>query len=67
MNCLVRVIVGEEILETSKQKDTKEAPPVWKDDILTFNVGQSIKEVQFTFLDEEDVIGNFEMNIDQFL
>lgn len=43
MNCMVKVIIGEEELYTSKQKDNQELKPVWKDDILTFNVAVSMK------------------------
>jgi hypothetical protein len=31
MNCYVKTTIGEEILTTKKQKDTKEMPPVWAD------------------------------------
>ena len=63
MNCSVKVIIGEEILETSKQKDTKEAPPVWKDEILTFNVAESIKECQIYVMDEDEIIGDFDIEM----
>ena len=63
MNCSVKVVIGEEVLETSKQKDTKEAPPVWKDEILTFNVCESIKECQIYVMDEDEVIGDFDIEI----
>lgn len=43
MNCFVKVTIGEEVLKTKNKKDTAEMPPVWTDDILTFNVPKVIK------------------------
>ena len=43
MNCWVRVTIGEEVLSTNKKKDTKELPPVWDKDILTFNAPAGVK------------------------
>lgn len=63
MNCKVRVVIGEEVLETSKQKDTKEAPPVWKDEVLTFNVAESIKICEIFVMDEDEVIGDFDVEV----
>lgn len=39
MNCWVQVVIGEEVIGTKKCKDTKETPPTWFDEFLTFNIG----------------------------
>lgn len=57
MNCYVKVTIGEEVLKTKKKRDTKEMPPVWIDDILTFNVPKVIKNCVIEVYDEKNLVG----------
>ena len=59
MNCWVEVIIGEEILVTKKAKDTKETPPTWFNEILTFNVSDSIEDCKITVYDDKEIVGSF--------
>ena len=63
MNCWVEVVVGEEVLATTKSKDTKETPPTWFKEILTFNVAESIQSCTITVYDDNDVVGSFDMEM----
>lgn len=67
MNCWVQATIGEEVLKTHKSKDTKEAPPNWTKDILTFNVPASAKQVDIVVMDDNDEVGSFAMQLDKLL
>ena len=67
MNCTVEVIAGEQSLKTGACKDTEEAPPIWPNDILTFNIPTSLKEVKITVWDEDKVIGDLQMEVKELM
>ncbi len=57
MNCYVQVTIGEEVLKTKRKKDTVEMPPVWIDDILTFNAPKVIKNCIIEVFDDGELVG----------
>ena len=56
----VRVTAGEEVLETSKSKDSKTDQPVWKDDHLSFTCPKSLKKIKIEVINENEVVGTHE-------
>lgn len=62
MECAVRVVAGEEVLETKKSPDSKTAQPVWKDEHLTFICPQSITSITIEVVDEDDVVGSLALD-----
>ena len=67
MNCFVQVTIGEEVLTTKSQKDTKEMPPVWTDEVLTFNVPKIIKNCLIQLFDNKDLVGSTTITVEELL
>lgn len=59
MNCHVQVSIGEEQLNTAKAFDTKEKPPYWTNDVLTFKIpiSPAVKKFIIVLKDEDNIIG----------
>lgn len=67
MNCWVKATIGEEVLQTTKQKDTKQMPPVWSKEILVFNVPKSAPHVNIIVMDDSTQVGRLEVPLDKLL
>lgn len=61
----MQVIAGEEVLRTQKKtdKDTKN-PPSWEEEVLLFNIPQSLKECVVRVLDGEREVGHVKIGLD---
>lgn len=48
-------------METKRSKDTKTEQPVWKDEHLTFACPKSLEKITIEVLNENDLIGSYEL------
>ncbi len=67
MNVKVKVILGEEELQTQPHKDDKDAPPKWIDEILLFSAPKQLSKGKIIVQDEDKEMGHVNIDVKQLL
>jgi hypothetical protein len=67
MNCWVWVAGGEEVVKTSKKKETKEMPPSWSESYQTIMIPESLKAVDIIVMDDDAEVGRLTLGMDKLL
>ena len=67
MNCWIHIVLGEEELKTEKKTDTKQQSPTWFNEIVAFNISDSIPECVISLYDDKNLVGTTSIPVKELL